>query len=71
MLQLPNARTVAENRQVLRAAMRQLERAEVYFAAVAAMELDDREARRAVARLRADSEALRRYLGDRKSALRK
>ena len=64
VLQLSAARTVAESRRVLRSAIRQLERAEVYFAAITAMELDDREARRAVDRLRADSEALRRYLGD-------
>ena len=64
VLQLPGTRTANENRQVLRAAMRQLERAEIYFAAIAAMELDDRDARRAIDRLRADSEALRRYLGD-------
>lgn len=64
VLQLPGTRTANENRQVLRAAMRQLERAEVYFAAIAAMELDDREARRAVDRLRADSRALLQYLRD-------
>lgn len=62
LLQLPSTRTAKDSRQVLRAAMRQLERAEIYFAAIAAMELDDRDARRAVDRLRADSEALRRYL---------
>lgn len=64
VLQLPGTRSASENRQVLRAAMRQLERAEIYLAAITAMELDDREARRALDRLRADSEALRRYLGD-------
>jgi hypothetical protein len=69
LLQLPGARTTNESRQVLRAAIRQLERAEVYFDAVSAMELDDREARRAVARLRAETQALRRYLGEQRSAL--
>ncbi|HEV3405293.1 MAG TPA: hypothetical protein VG364_01735 [Candidatus Dormibacteraeota bacterium] len=69
LLQLPGARTANESRQVLRAAIRQLERAEVYFDAVSAMELDDREARRAVARLRAETQALRRYLGEQRSAL--
>jgi hypothetical protein len=69
LLQLPGARTANETRQVLRAAIRQLERAEIYFDAVSAMELDDREARRAVARLRADTQALRRYLGEQRSAL--
>ena len=70
VLQLPSRRTANESRQVLRAAMRQLERAELYFAAVASMELDDREARRAIDRLRAENEALRRYLGELRSALR-
>jgi hypothetical protein len=64
VLQLPGTRTANESRQVLRAAMRQLERAEIYFAAIAAMELDDREARRAVDRLRAESQALLQYLRD-------
>jgi hypothetical protein len=35
ILQLPDARTAKERRQVLRAAMRQLERADLYLAAVA------------------------------------
>jgi hypothetical protein len=55
---------------VLRAAIRQLERAEVYFDAIAAMQLDDRDARRAVGRLRADASALRRYLAEQRGALR-
>jgi hypothetical protein len=70
VLQLPGARTPNETRQVLRAAIRQLERAELYFDAVSAMELDDREARRALDRLRAETVALRQYLGERRSALR-
>ena len=69
VLQLPGARTANETRQVLRAAIRQLERAEVYFDAISAMELDDREARRAVDRLRAGTQALRRYLVEQRSAL--
>ena len=69
VLQLPSARTVGESRQVLRAAIRQLDRAEIYLDAVAAMELQDVPARRAVGRLKADSAALRRYLGRRRSAL--
>jgi hypothetical protein len=70
VLQLPGSRTANESRQVLRAAMRQLERAQIYFDAVAAMELDDREARRVLDRLRAENEALRRYLGEQRSALK-
>ena len=64
VVQLPGMRTANENRQVLRAAMRQLERAEIYFDAISAMELNDREARRALDRLRADAGSLRRYLAE-------
>ncbi|HEY0831635.1 MAG TPA: hypothetical protein VGE99_10865 [Candidatus Dormibacteraeota bacterium] len=64
MLQLPETRTAADRRQVLRAAVRQLERAEIYLAAVAYMDLDDRDSRRAVNQLRTDVEALRRHLGE-------
>lgn len=67
VLQLPDGRTAGQRRQVLRAALRQLERADVYLAAVAYMELDDRQARRAVGRLRAELEGLRRYLAERGS----
>ena len=70
VLQLPGTRTANESRNVLRAAMRQLERAQVYFDAISAMELDDREARRSIDRLRAEAEALSRYLGEKRSALR-
>ena len=64
MLQLPPARTANERRKVLRGAMRQLERADLYLAAVAAMEIGDREADREVGRLRAHLDSLRRYLGE-------
>jgi len=64
VLQLPDSRTANERRQVLRAAIRQLERAEVYLAAVTYMEIDDREAQRALGRLRTDVDSLRRYLGE-------
>ena len=46
MLQLPDARTANEQRHVLRAAIRQLERAELYLAAVEYMDLEDQAARR-------------------------
>jgi hypothetical protein len=42
VLQLPGTRTANESRQVLRAAIRQLERADLFLAAVAAMELRGR-----------------------------
>jgi acyl-CoA reductase-like NAD-dependent aldehyde dehydrogenase len=70
VLQLPDTRTANERRQVLRAAIRQLERAEIYLAAVAYMELDDREAQRAVGKLRTDVESLRRYLAVQRSGIR-
>jgi hypothetical protein len=62
VLQLPTARTQGERRQVLRAAIRQLDRAEIYLAAVDAMDMDDREAQRAVRQLEAGLDGLRRYL---------
>ncbi len=67
ILQLPETRSAGEGRQVLRAAMRQLERAEIYLAAVAYMDLDDRQAGRSLNQLRADVESLRRYLGERRN----
>lgn len=64
VLQIPEARTPNERRQVLRAAIRQIERADIYLAAVAYMDIDDRAARRALNQLRTDAERLRRYLVD-------
>lgn len=65
-LQLLETRTAKERRLVLRAAIRQLERADVYIAAVAYMQLDDREAQRAINQLRTDIASLSRYLGERR-----
>jgi hypothetical protein len=67
ILQLPETRTDNERRQVLRAATRQLERAELYLAAVAYMQLGDREAQRALNQLRTDLESLKRHLGERRN----
>jgi hypothetical protein len=67
MLQLPETRTAKERRLVLRAAARQLERADLYLAAVAYMELDDREASRSLNQLRTNLESLRRYIGERQN----
>jgi hypothetical protein len=64
IVQLPERRTAGERRQVLRAAIRQLERADVYLAAVAFMDIDDRAAERSLSQLRADLDGLRRYLGE-------
>lgn len=70
VLQLPRSRTGKERRQVLRAAIRQLERAEIYLDAVLYMDLDDREAERGLDQLRADLESLRRYITERRSEIR-
>jgi hypothetical protein len=67
ILQLPETRSANEQRQVLRAAMRQLEHAEIYLAAVAYMELDDRAAIRSLNQLRTDLESLKRHLGERRN----
>jgi hypothetical protein len=69
ILQLPDARTANQRRQVLRAAIRQLERAEIYLAAVAYMELEDSAARRAIRRLRSDVDSLRRHLGEERNRI--
>ena len=69
-LQIPKSRNANEQRQVLRAAIRQLERADIYLAAVAYMELDDREGERVLNQLRADLESLRRYITERRSEIR-
>jgi acyl-CoA reductase-like NAD-dependent aldehyde dehydrogenase len=70
IVQLPDTRTPSQRRQVLRAAVRQLERAEIYLAAVAYMDLDDRQAQRAVSRLRADLDSLRQYLSAQRVGIR-
>jgi hypothetical protein len=69
ILQLPDARTANEQRQVLRAAIRQLERAEIYLAAVDHMELEDRAARRAIRQLRSDIGSLRLHLGEERNRI--
>ena len=66
IVQLPEQRTNGERRQVLRAAIRHLERAEIYLAAVSFMDIDDRAAARSLNQLRADLDGLRRYLGERR-----
>ena len=64
MLRLPDTRTANDRRQVLRAAIRQLDRAELYMVAVEHMEVDDSQARRLIHRLRADLESLRIHLSE-------
>ena len=48
----------------MRAAIRQLDRAELYLAAVAHMDLDDREAKRVLNQLRRDVDSLLRHLSE-------
>ena len=68
-LQLPDARTANERRQALCTAIRQVERAEIYLAAVAYMDLDDRAAQRTVQKLRSEVRGLRRYLGEERNRI--
>ena len=62
ILQLPEQRTSSEQRQVLRAAIRQLDRAEIYLAAVSYMQIDDDAAQRSLNQLRTDLDGLKRHL---------
>jgi hypothetical protein len=64
VLHLAEVPSSADRRAALRTAVRQLERAELYLAAVVAMELADRDASRALIRLRGDVDALRHHLLD-------
>jgi hypothetical protein len=62
IVKMPTQRSIGEHRQVLRAAVRQLDRAEIYLAAVTYMDLGDDAVDRTVSRLRADVGGLRRHL---------
>ena len=64
ILQLPAQRTAGEQRRVLQAAIRQVDRAEIYLAAVAYMQLDDRPAQRSLRQMRADVDGLKRHLAE-------
>jgi hypothetical protein len=64
LVHFPGYRSREDERKVLRGAIRQLERADVYLGSVEAMELNDVEASRAVRRLLADLGSLRRYLAE-------
>lgn len=69
ILRTPEHRSGSESRNVLRAAIRQLERAEIYLAAVASMELGDAPAELVVDDLRGDVKHLIRYLSDRRAGI--
>ena len=64
ILQIPSHRNSNERRQVLRAAIRQLDRAEIYLAAVDYMDIDDRAAQRSVRQLRSDLNSLKGHLAE-------
>jgi len=67
VLQNQELRTESEQRRVLRIAVRQLERADLYLAAVCALELPEAEA--AIDAVRDDVEGLRRQLIDSRARL--
>jgi hypothetical protein len=64
ILRMPDHRSGGQQRAVLRTAIRQVDRADVYIAAVASMEIGDWALQRSVRQLRADLEAIRRHLSD-------
>ena len=68
IVNLPETRTDAQQRQVLRAAIRQIDRAEDYVGAVTNMDIADADVWRSVRRVRADLEHLRRRLTQLRSA---
>jgi hypothetical protein len=70
IVKLPTQRSIGEHRQVLRAAVRQLDRAEVYLAAVTYMDLGDQDVDRTISRLRAELDGVRRYLSARRDGIR-
>jgi hypothetical protein len=66
---MPTQRSVSEHRQVLRSAVRQLDRAEVYLASVTYMDLGDLAVDRTLSRMRSELDAVRRYLTDRRDGI--
>jgi hypothetical protein len=69
-LRLQDQRTVYEHRQMLRSAVRQVERAETYLEAVAHMDLGDGAVQGAIIGLRADLARLRGHLAERRTKIR-
>jgi len=70
IVQLHSLRTPRKQRQVLRAAIRQLERAEIYLAAIAYMDLDEPAALRLLNQLRIEVEGLRLHLSEHRARIR-
>jgi len=69
ILRMPDQGTAAERRRVLRAAIRHLDRAELYIAGAAFMDLGDPVAQRALGKLRSDVESLRHHLTNARAAI--
>lgn len=61
---MPEQRSAGQHRQVLRAAIRQLDRADDYVAAVTYMEIPDARVWRSLRRVRLELDELRRLLAD-------
>ena len=64
IVKMPEHRSGGQQRAVLRTAIRQLERADIYVAAVSSMEIGDWAAQRSIRHLRDHIETLRRHLSD-------
>ena len=69
IVQLPDLRSHNQQRAVLRAAIRQLERADLYLSAVASMDIGGWEVERTLRQVRSDLEGLRRSFVERRSEL--
>jgi hypothetical protein len=69
IVKLPAERSKGELRQLLGAAIRQVDSADLYLAAVIHMDLEDHSVERAASRLRADLNGLRRYLAQQRDGL--
>ncbi len=69
IVQLPDRRSQNQQRSVLRSAIRQLERADLYLGAVTSMEIGYWETERTLRNLRTELEGLRRSLIEHRSEL--
>jgi hypothetical protein len=70
IVSLPTQRSIGERRQLLRSAVLQLARVEMYLAAVTYMDLGDKAVDRTIGQLRAEVDGLRRYLIERRDGTR-
>jgi hypothetical protein len=70
IVRLPDQRSTNERRQVMRAAIRQLDRADIYLAAVAYMDLGVPAFQHALTKLRSDLTGLLRHLSEQRADIR-